>query len=1310
MNRKKTLWSKVFWMLVLLILLGTLVVSADESTEVILHNCDTADGWNFAGAEIIEIERQDIMEGDGALEWSTKSAFWVTRLWETPIDASGANTLVFDLYISSITDFYNSGTVEFTLEITSAGIYDKEEAAFTLDSLELSDGWNHIELELVSSSCDYSRVNYMRMFTVGTNAAQPLTYRLDNMYFAHIEKEEVDLGDQVVGERDDATAQPPEKDITVNRPYDPWTTTKADEPSAPSTAAKEDHTTAIVLFIVSAVLLIGAGIVCFTLKKYRLTIAAIAAGVALILAVVGLCMLLFADVPGSNDGTTPPVTLHPFFTVDQTGHPEVSGADVDVEALLKVDPSYSTKKDYEIRFVSSLPQIDLSQLPHVTLHENASNDQGLTISFADGRTARYLNYVGVDTWLMDLWAKTNVFSVTTDAATRSEWNGKDLSLNFRAHFNTPLTVTISYVDIDGQTKTVETKTTRAKEWMVVSVCLEKVSLCGALEGGADFQISFTGPDITRLNALYLSAPIVQESEQLGLIQSQFESSFYSFADANVKSFGATGNGVTDDTKAFLEAIAYVKELGGGTVFVPAGYYCLTSTLSLPIGVGLVGELETGTANGTVLCIYGGKGSIDPNEAAILMDHQSAVMNVAFWYPEQTFVNGMPIPYPPTMTQIGSESVTIRNVTLINSYFGIHFGACDNNSLQYVRDIYGTCLDVGYYNNNSYDIGRFENVSFTPDIWLASGLPGTPNATLLRTYMLRNSTGMWMQRIDWTYYADITIEGYHIGMLYNASETGAANGHAYHIQLLDCYYGIYAEAMSWMMLTDSTIRTTGGEGATAVYICPSSQGNLSFSHCVFSSDGANAMVNEGAAMVSMTLCTLSSKGESTYVDASGAKETLINTDISGNADRYPSLKLELLPSLKTDVGYDKAVITKPASTAVIHMGETYGIKKNDDITEALKDAIAKLGEGGGTIYIPAGTYTISEPITVTKGIELRGAASWVQNAMWEPTRNQNTGTVIHTQVGRKDPDGEALFTLYDGAGLRGLSVWYTAQNTAALEPYSYTVRGRGKGIYVVDVALPTSWRGIDFSTYRCDEHYVEYLWGSFMNIGISVGSGSENGIIRDCQFTPNSWPLRDDTDWWDQVYEPIMEQGRPWIIGESKNQILYHNFTYGARQGLSVHDGAKDVYVLGHGVDSGYTSAYFAGDCSVHMVNAQLVNLYQKKAGLTMNYLVTDESFTGTLDLINSAYWGATTGAMDLRGEGNVRLLGVLMQNAGAPMCTISGGTLEIYGMLNVSRTKDFNVLGDTRALILSGNIYSSGLQIDRESDCEAEIRGTDLEE
>ena len=64
--------------------------------------------------------------------------------------------------------------------------------------------------------------------------------------------------------------------------------------------------------------------------------------------------------------------------------------------------------------------------------------------------------------------------------------------------------------------------------------------------------------------------------------------FQSPAAVNPKSFGAKGDGRTNDTKAIQKAIDKVKALGGGLVQLPGGHFVVDS-LVLPSRVSLVGE-------------------------------------------------------------------------------------------------------------------------------------------------------------------------------------------------------------------------------------------------------------------------------------------------------------------------------------------------------------------------------------------------------------------------------------------------------------------------------------------------------------------------------------------------------------------------------------------------------------------------------------------------------------------------------------------------------------------------------------------------
>ncbi|MCC7169542.1 MAG: VCBS repeat-containing protein [Planctomycetes bacterium] len=58
---------------------------------------------------------------------------------------------------------------------------------------------------------------------------------------------------------------------------------------------------------------------------------------------------------------------------------------------------------------------------------------------------------------------------------------------------------------------------------------------------------------------------------------------------NVRSYGAVGNGVADDTAAFQSAVNSLLAAGGGTLFVPAGSYRLSDHLYFDRKLSLLGE-------------------------------------------------------------------------------------------------------------------------------------------------------------------------------------------------------------------------------------------------------------------------------------------------------------------------------------------------------------------------------------------------------------------------------------------------------------------------------------------------------------------------------------------------------------------------------------------------------------------------------------------------------------------------------------------------------------------------------------------------
>lgn len=94
-----------------------------------------------------------------------------------------------------------------------------------------------------------------------------------------------------------------------------------------------------------------------------------------------------------------------------------------------------------------------------------------------------------------------------------------------------------------------------------------------ITGGTNYQLSGTSEILSVPKALYAETAGVLIGTEFGLY---------------VTNFGAKGDATTDDTPSFITAIDSAAKTGA-KVFIPAGNYKITSTLTIPDGVTLVGE-------------------------------------------------------------------------------------------------------------------------------------------------------------------------------------------------------------------------------------------------------------------------------------------------------------------------------------------------------------------------------------------------------------------------------------------------------------------------------------------------------------------------------------------------------------------------------------------------------------------------------------------------------------------------------------------------------------------------------------------------
>lgn len=234
---------------------------------------------------------------------------------------------------------------------------------------------------------------------------------------------------------------------------------------------------------------------------------------------------------------------------------------------------------------------------------------------------------------------------------------------------------------------------------------------------------------------------------------------------DARTYGAAGDGVTDDTEA-LQAALSAAAARNPLCYLPPGRYRLDGSLAVPPGVTLCGASggvpHSEQPIGTVLLAHGGRGEAD-GEPLITLQPNAVIRNLIVHYPEQTMPDVAP--YPWTIRGIG-ELCQVRDVMLTNPYRALDFGI-NWNELHTIRNVFACPLDTGVYIDQCTDIGRLENVHFNPNFWTRMALePQPPTTTQVKAYLEVNLIGFKIGRTDWEYISNSFVIfariGFHFG--------------------------------------------------------------------------------------------------------------------------------------------------------------------------------------------------------------------------------------------------------------------------------------------------------------------------------------------------------------------------------------------------------------------------------------------------------------------------------------------------------------------------------------------------------------------
>ncbi len=305
------------------------------------------------------------------------------------------------------------------------------------------------------------------------------------------------------------------------------------------------------------------------------------------------------------------------------------------------------------------------------------------------------------------------------------------------------------------------------------------------------------------------------------------------AGYNVREYGAAGDGKTDDTAAFQKALDAAAGAGGGVVYAPRGNYFFAGHLSVPNAVTLKGVWESvpahngirdqglpkPTDDGTTFLVTESRGKED-GPAFITLNNNSTLKGVVFYYPEQN-PSEEPAPYPYAIAMRGKNPAVLA-VELLNPYNGID---ASRNERHLIRDVQGQPLRRGVYVDSIYDIGRIENVHFTP--WWSV-------KPKLFSWQQQNGEAFIFGRSDWKYVFNTFCFGYGVGYKFIRSQAGVCNGNFLGIGADDCYTAMTVEncAPMGLLISNGEFVSFHGPDPTMVRVEKGNSGSVRFVNCAF----------------------------------------------------------------------------------------------------------------------------------------------------------------------------------------------------------------------------------------------------------------------------------------------------------------------------------------------------------------------------------------------------------------------------------------------------------------------------------------------
>ena len=201
--------------------------------------------------------------------------------------------------------------------------------------------------------------------------------------------------------------------------------------------------------------------------------------------------------------------------------------------------------------------------------------------------------------------------------------------------------------------------------------------------------------------------------------------------------------------------------------------------------------------------------------------------------------------------------------------------------------------------------------------------------------------------------------------------------------------------------------------------------------------------------------------------------------------------------------DDIVIADIVLTEAPYLADGTGLT---DCTQVIQQALNDCYDaGGGTVFLPAGRYLVTDSIKIPAFVTLRG--DWQ-----DPDEGNGYGTIILADVPSIDTPTPGLFTVGGSAGAMGLTVYYPEQSLEDVKPYPFTfyVAGGGGADFmlqsIMNCTVLNGYRGLGVCVAGEGHEMMtaENFKGTFLHVGAEAYNQSDVGTWKNISISNKYW--------------------------------------------------------------------------------------------------------------------------------------------------------------------------------------------------------------